>query len=286
MYLIIRFIFGLAVGSFLNVLALRYNSDEFLLTKKTTGGRSRCPQCGHALSWYELIPIISFILQKRKCLDCGKKISWIYPLGEICGGLIFAFVPKVIASLYYPAPSFFSPAVLIWIAIFLTLQLLSFIDYRLQIIPDEGSLLLIILGALASFAYPIKILGVKASSFIGHYAFLFGFQDSPWVNRILGVVAAALFFGTLILITKGKGMGMGDLKLSVGLGLIFGWPDVVLAIGFAFIIGALFGSVLILSGRKNAKNAVPFVPFLALGAALVFFFGYPITNWYFGLLYI
>lgn len=286
MYVVIRFVFGLAVGSFLNVLATRYNPDKFLLTEETAGGRSHCPHCKHVLSWHELIPVISFLLLRAKCAHCKTKISWLYPLGEIISGLIFAFVPEVIYAVQYPTPSFFSPVILIWVVIFLLLQLLSFIDYRLQLIPDEGNLLLIVLGALATFAYPLNILGIKAGSFVGHYAYLFGFQDSLWVNRILGVIIAVVFFSILILITKGKGMGVGDLKLSLGLGLVFGWPDVALVIGFAFIIGAIFGLGLVFLKKKSAKLAVPFVPFLALGAATVFFFGLPIMNWYFSLLYL
>ncbi|MDO8504370.1 MAG: prepilin peptidase [Candidatus Liptonbacteria bacterium] len=281
---IIRFIFGLAVGSFLNVLATRYNPDGFLLSKNSLGGRSHCPHCKHALSWYELVPLVSFAVQGGKCLNCRAKISFLYPIGELLGGLIFVFVPEKIASLSYPAPSFLSAQVFVWLCIFLLLQLLSFIDFRFQIIPDEGSLALVVLGVLASFVYPLNILGMKAFSFIGHYAYLFNFQDSLVANRLFGVAVGAAFFGLLILITRGRGMGFGDLKLSLGLGLIFGWPDVLLVIGFAFIIGALIGGFLLLARRETMKSSLPFVPFLALGAVLVFFYGYKLTDFYFSFL--
>lgn len=286
MYLIIRFAFGLAIGSFLNVLATRYDPDEFLFTKKTVGGRSACPHCKRILRWYELIPILSFIFQGGRCLNCKEKISWLYPLGELTAGLIFALVPDKIAAISYPAISFFSPQIILWVSIFLTLQLLAFIDWRLGLVPDEGSLLLVILGALAAFAYPINVVGVKVLSFIGHFALLFGAQDSLWTNRALALIIAALFFGFLSLITKGKGIGFGDLKLSLGLALVFGWPDMVLAMGFAFILGAIAGGLLLLFKRRTMKSAVPFVPFLALGSALVFFFGFQIVNFYFGFLYL
>ncbi len=286
MDLIIRFIFGLAIGSFLNVLVTRYNPDEFLLTKKTLGGRSICPKCKKELSWYELIPIISFVIQGGKCRNCRTKISWLYPLGELTTGLIFALVPDKIAAISYPAISFFSPQVILWVLIFITLQLLAFIDFRLQLVPDEGSLALIILGALATFVFPLNMLGVTSSSFIGHYALLFGFQGSPWASRLLALVLLTLFFGLLSLITKGKGIGFGDLKLSLGLALVFGWPDAIIAIGFAFILGAIVGGLLLLFKGKNMKTAVPFVPFIALGAALVFLFGYQIVDKYFGILYL
>lgn len=286
MYLAIRFIFGLAVGSFLNVIVTRYNPDEFLLTKKVLGGRSICPHCKHQLSWYELVPVLSFAIQGGKCRNCKTKISWLYPLGELTTGLIFAFVPDKIAAISYPAISFFSPQVILWVSIFLVLQLLAFIDWRLQMVPDEGSLLLVILGALATFAYPIKIIGAKMLSFTGHYALLFGVQDSLWANRALALILAVTFFGLLTLITRGRGIGFGDLKLSIGLALIFGWPDVVLVMGFAFILGAIIGALLMLLKKKTMKSAVPFVPFLALGSVMIFFFGFQIVNWYFNLLYI
>jgi prepilin signal peptidase PulO-like enzyme (type II secretory pathway) len=286
MYLAIRFIFGLAIGSFLNVLVTRYNPDKFLLTKKTIGGRSICPKCKHELSWYELIPLISFAIQGGKCRNCKTKISWLYPLGELTTGLILAFVPDKIAAISYPAVSFFSPEVVLWILIFITLQLLAFIDFRLQIVPDEGSLALIILGALATFVYSPSILGVASSSFVGHYALLFGFQGSLWTNRLLALVLLIVFFGLLSLITKGRGIGMGDLKLSLGLALVFGWPDAVIAIGFAFILGAVVGGLLLLFKGKTMKTAVPFVPFIALGAVLVFLLGFQVVDKYFGLLYI
>lgn len=284
MYGIIRFFFGLAVGSFLNVLAVRYNPDRFLLTRETLGGRSHCPGCKKRLSWYELVPIVSFVLQRGRCLNCKMKISWIYPLGELLSGLIFLFVPEVVASVSYPVPGQLSPQVILWILVFLTLQLMTFIDFRLQLVPDEGSVALIILGALSAFVYPLHSLGLKAFSFIGHYAYLFGFQNTMLGNRLFGVVVGALFFTLLILITRGKGMGIGDLKLSLGLGLLFGWPDIAVLIGIAFVLGAIVGGALLLLRRKKMKAAVPFVPFLAASAALVFFFGFNLASAYFGLL--
>lgn len=286
MYLIIRFIFGLAVGSFLNVLATRYEPDKFLLTKKSVGGRSFCPHCKHPLSWYELIPLFSFAIQGGKCRNCKTKISWFYPLGELSAGLIFAFVPDKIAAISYPAISFFSPQVILWVLIFLTFQLLAFIDWRLKLVPDEGSLSLIVLGAFAAFVYPINAVGFKVLSFTGHYALLFGAQESVWANRALALIVMTIFFGLLSFVTKGKGIGLGDLKLSLGIAFVFGWPDAALVAGFAFILGAIVGGVLLFFKRKSMKSAVPFVPFLALGAALVFFLGFQIVDKYFGLLYL
>lgn len=284
MEIFFRFIIGLAFGSFLNVIASRYDPDKFLFNSKSLGGRSKCDHCHKTLRWFELIPLVSYILQLGKCRHCKARLSSGHPIGELTMGLLFAFLPGRIASFGTPGASLYSPEIILWLLTAITFYLLSAIDLRLHIVPDEGNLFLVILGALATFVYPIKSLGVKVFSFLGPYANLFGFQEGAWANRLLATILAMAFFGFLILITKGRGMGIGDLKMSVGLGLLFGWPDIAVVIGLAFIFGALLGIYLIASKSTTLKTAVPFVPFLVLASFVVVFFGKEIVTAYFNIL--
>ena len=128
---LILFILGIAIGSFLNVVSLRYEPGQKLMDFKIIGGRSHCPYCGKILSWYELVPLFSFLIQKGKCRNCEHKLSWQYPLVELLSGLIFVFVPLV-ASYW--------PLVIIWLLIFILFLLLSIIDFRHYIIPDSINL--------------------------------------------------------------------------------------------------------------------------------------------------
>ena len=139
------FIFGLAIGSFLNVVSLRYRPEQKLLDLKIIGGRSACPHCQKTLRWYELIPLLSFIVQFGKCRSCGQRLSLQYPLVEILTGLIFVFVPYLLSSILN---SQFSILIAVWLLIFILFLLLSIIDFRHYIIPDSINLSLAVLGVV------------------------------------------------------------------------------------------------------------------------------------------
>lgn len=269
---IILFALGAAVGSFLNVVSLRYSSAGPILGKQLLG-RSCCPGCRRSLRWFELVPIFSFVFLRGRCRTCKKRISLQYPLTEILSGLIFVFVPAGLGGQINPAGS-------AWLLIFETLLLIGLIDLRLHIIPDEANILLLILGILLAFWGRFD---PPHDAFIGFYAMLFGTWKNIWLNRLVAAGFAATFFGFLILATKGKGMGMGDLKLAVPLAVVFGWPDMLIITALAFIFGSLLGGYTLLFRRGTLKSAVPFGPFLALASVTVFFFGQDILNWYFGL---
>ncbi|MDP3014871.1 MAG: prepilin peptidase [bacterium] len=296
------FIFGLAVGSFLNVVALRYRPTFKLLNFKTLklylGGRSKCPICHKTLVWYELIPIFSFLIQKGKCRHCGHLISLQYPLVEILSGLIFVFVPLSLSSLMVNGQW----STVIWLLVFLLFLLLSIIDFRQYIIPDSINLSLAVLGIVLIFLevglpninvnlWEVRPPQIDNFSFFGHYAMLFDFWplsivNSQWLmvmNHLFAALIAMAFFGAIILLTKGKAMGVGDFKLVGALGLIFGWPDILMVLFLAFIIGAVFSVILLIGKKKKIKEAVPFGPFLVVASSLTFFFGYQIIDGYFKL---
>jgi prepilin signal peptidase PulO-like enzyme (type II secretory pathway) len=245
------FIFGLAIGSFINVVATRYDGDHFLFANTVIGGRSHCEGCKKTLRWFELIPLFSFLAQRGRCRRCDANLSFQYPLAELTSGLIFVFVPLAIGAL--------SLAAIFWIIVFELLLLMSLIDIALGIIPDEICVMLAVLGILLAI-------------------------NNNAESRLIGAVAAGAFFGLLILITKGKGMGMGDLKLSIPLGLLFGWPNITLVLMFSFLTGAIAGLASIAFQKNTMKGTIPFGPFLALGAAIVFFWGPSLVSWYLSLL--
>jgi leader peptidase (prepilin peptidase) / N-methyltransferase len=243
------FIFGVAIGSFLNVVALRYDGEHFLLDPKMIGGRSHCPHCKKTLVWYELLPMVSWVVQGGKCRTCKARIGWQYPIVEFLSGLIFVFIPLH----YLPFTIYQLP--ILWTIAFEILLLIAYIDIRLGIIPDELNVALFI-------------------------AAIFTLTGSTWLNHALAGIGAAIFFGALVAITRGKGMGLGDVKLALPLGLLFGYPNILLVVGFSFVIGALFGLGAIMLGKKTMQSSVPFAPFLVIAAAITFFVGQPLIAWY------
>ena len=277
MAFVVLFIFGLVIGSFLNVVSLRYDGTYFILDPKVIGGRSRCPHCGRTLRWFELVPLLSFLLQGGRCRRCKTRLSAQYPIIELISGLIFVLVPLRVGTLMVTGSlTWFLSAV--WVLAFLILLLASAIDIRTGIIPDE---LNVGLGALAI------VLGIfltvspgGGGSILGPLGALLSAPGGVWVGRISGAVFGFIFFEFLLLVTHRKGIGMGDVKLALPLGLLFGWPDILPVVGFAFICGALAGITLIFLKKKTMQGALPFGPFLALGAVFVLFFGAPVAQWY------
>ncbi|MFH1346888.1 MAG: prepilin peptidase [Spirochaetota bacterium] len=292
---ILLFIFGLTVGSFLNVVIFRYQPGKKVLDSKLIGGpgnwkaRSRCMSCEKNLAWYELLPLASFLTQKGKCRGCGAKISFQYFLIELLSGATFVFVPMFWAAslplmLIPEYISMFLILSFIWILIFLALIVLSAIDFRHFIIPDSMNVFLAVLGiVLLAVNYYYERFSYIGGSFFGYYADLFGLRENIWVNYFFAVAIVMIFFGLIIVLSRGKGMGWGDFKLAGALGLILGWPDILGACFLAFIIGLVFSLVFVAFHKKKMKDIIPFGPFLALGASLVFFFGHQLMSLYFKL---
>jgi prepilin signal peptidase PulO-like enzyme (type II secretory pathway) len=280
---LLLFCFGLIFGSFLNVIAVRYNENEFLLTRKTIGGRSHCPSCKKRLTFFELVPLFSFLFQRGRCRKCGYKLSWQYPISELLSGIVFALVPtqKLFTSLsLFSTPPWVLP--ILWVIVFEALLLISLIDFRLTIIPDELNVLLVIAGLAISF-FSARDFGLATGSFLGPYALMFGFRNSLALNRLFAAVFALVLFGVIILVTRGRGMGLGDLKLALALAVVFGWPEIIAIVISAFVIGSMVGIYLIARREKGIKSYVPFGPFLATASFVVFFWGENIIRWYFSL---
>ena len=272
------FFFGTLLGSYLDVLASRFSPERGF--KNSFRGRSRCESCEGNLRWFELIPLFSFLVQRGKCRRCLSKLSFRYPIVEIITGLIFVLVPLKLGLGF---------STFLWLLLFLTLIVITIIDIRLKIIPDQLNLIILGLGvvgvASAELTNQFGLLGGKiVGSSLGSYALIFWLDDSSaWINYLAGALVGLFLFGGLYLFSRGRAMGMGDVKLAASLGLFVGWPDAIFSFAAAFIIGAMAGVVLLALGKKEMKDSLPFGPFIALGMTLIFFFGYHILNGYFAL---
>jgi leader peptidase (prepilin peptidase) / N-methyltransferase len=218
------------------------------------------------------------MMQGGRCRTCHARLSFAYPATELATGLIFVLVPWRVASFYGVTGGTLVALAALWAAVFCVLLLISQIDLRLGIIPDELTVLLLGLG--------IGIIFVLQNNMIGQGSFLLlpslGLDANAgiWLSHIVGAFVGAGLFGGLWLLTKGRGMGMGDVKLAPPLGLLLGWPDSLAAFMAAFIIGAVVGVAAIFARRKTMQSAIPFGPFLALGVFVIFFWGEAIVQAY------
>lgn len=251
MTLIVTIIFaglGLIIGSFLNVVILRLN------TQKTLGGRSACMSCRSTLSWYELIPVFSYLGLGGKCKSCQSKISVQYPLVEIFTGLVFTLLFLKFSDLFFYDIISFSASYAYYALMSSLLIVITVYDLKHKIIPDILSLVFGILGFIGIFIFDQGYLSLHWPSLSD---FLAGF--------VLSVPFALLWF-----LSRGKWMGLGDGKLLVGLGFMLGMLGVLSAVVFAFWAGGAIGILLLIFSKKyGRKSEVPFAPFLVLGAFLV-----------------
>ncbi|MDZ4205686.1 MAG: prepilin peptidase [Patescibacteria group bacterium] len=244
------FVLGLVVGSFLNVVGLRWGTGQTLL------GRSHCPSCNKILKWWELVPIVSFFVLKARCRECQVKISWQYPTVEILTGLVFATIFNLQFSILQN---------LLFLTIFCIYIVIVIYDIRHKIIPDE----LVYVAIFLSLLIPL---------------FFVSYATLDWLS---GPILFA-FFGLIWLFSRGRAMGFGDAKLGLSVGFLLGASQGFSAIILAFWIGAFVSLLYIflnktglLTGKagflKNAekltmKSEIPFAPFIVAGAwmSLVF----------------
>jgi|SRR3989344_973465 len=240
------FIVGLCIGSFLNVVIFRLNRKRGIFT-----GRSECPRCLKKLRWYDLFPVLSFIVLKRKCRNCKNKISFVYPIIELVTAfcvILFYLVHKPtldVVNLYY-------------LIIIISFVALIFFDYLYLLIPDKIILPLIIISVLLGY-----------------------FIRRP---EFLGLLLSALIMGSIFvimyLVSGGKWVGLGDAKLLFLIGLVLGYPLGFLSLIFSVWIAALVGIILIVLGRATRKTALPFGSFLAGISILIIIFQDEISQFF------
>lgn len=242
--MILFFVIGLAIGSFLNVLIFRIDD-----LKSVIYTRSHCPSCKHVLAWYDLIPFLSFVLLRAKCRYCKTNISWQYPFVELGVGLLFL-------SLYLIFGLGFS--LIFYLLIFSILTVIFVYDIRTQTVPEY-------------FSWAALGLALLGGWYFGGYSL---------TSSLLGALIAGGFLGLLVLISREQWMGAGDIKIGITLGLLTGYPNALLGLFLAFIMGSVVGLLFILLTKKSLKSSLPFAPFLILSSMITLVFGRYIVDWY------
>lgn len=249
MIILFVFVIGLCFGSFINALVYRLKYKQSIIK-----GRSKCPNCQKELGLLELVPIISFVIQKGRCTGCKENISWQYPLVELLSGLLFVIIYLVILPetleewIITVGYAFFS---IFLIAIFTY-------DFKYYLIPD----VIVIPGIVLAIIFS-----------------LISYNITIW-KSFLGAAIAGGFFLFLVLVSKEKWMGWGDVKLGLFIGALLGWPLILLGLLMSFVLGAAVGIGLIIFKKKNMKSALPFGTFLTLSAVLVLLWGNRVLDWY------
>jgi leader peptidase (prepilin peptidase)/N-methyltransferase len=249
---IFLFCLGAAVGSFLNVCIYRLPRRESIVHP-----RSFCPYCKHKIIWYDNIPFLSYIILKRRCRYCKRIISFRYFLVELIAASLFLFL-----FIQFGLSVFFW----IYVMLFSSLIVVSFIDIDIQEIPDEISLSGILIGLIVSFIFPQLQLRVSHQSAL-LYSFL-GVLVGGGSIYITGLIGNAIF--------KKESMGGGDVKLMAMIGAFIGWKLALLTFFVAPFLGTAVGIVLKI---KEGRSLIPYGPFLSLAALIAICWGQAIIAW-------
>ncbi|MDP2676441.1 MAG: prepilin peptidase [bacterium] len=282
--IVFAFLFGLIFGSFANVILVRLNTGESIVTKG-----SRCFSCAKKLKWFDLVPIVSFFALRGRCRFCKSKISIQYPIVELGTGILFLLL---FLNFYFGFDLLFGfwhlslerflilGYWLLIVAAWYMLWVASLYDLRHMILPDR---LLIF-----AFFFGVAALGVSYVLPLTHNPFLITHSLSPITHYSLlyqfgAAFLASLFFFFLWFLSHGKWMGLGDAKFVFVLAPLFSPLLLLIALMLSFVIGTIASVSLLLFRKADMKTKVPFGPFLFLGALISFLGGTPIFDWYLGL---
>lgn len=267
---IIILVLGMCVGSFLNMAIFRLAKNYGLIFKqfpknksqKINEDRSYCDFCGRQLKWYENVPVISWIIQGGETKCCGKKLPIQYPLLELSVGIIF-----LVTSLQLRVTSYWEIINLLIYLVIASLLIFNLVfDLKYMILPDFINYSLIGLS--------IILLVIKG----GHIG--------PPVQNVIVGFGALLFFFILnrIKIRGSEAMGMGDVKYSLFMGLFLGWPNILVAIYFAFVVGAITSLILLSFKLIKKEKPIPFGPFLIIGTVVAKIWGTQLIKYFFGVI--
>lgn len=239
------FIFGIVIGSFLNVCILRIPKHETIVTE-----RSHCMNCGYQLSWYDMVPVFSWLFLGGKCRKCKAPISPQYPIVEALNGVLYVLIFLV---------EDFSLEAVLYCLLASALLVLSVIDWRTYEIPVGINIFILILGILRVVT-----------------------DYRCWWNYLIGFLCVSLFLYLLFWISKGKAIGGGDIKLMAAAGLLLGWKLIILA----FLLGCIIGAIIhvIRMRVSKADHVLAMGPYLSVGIFIAALWGNQFLNWYFSML--
>lgn len=244
--LVLFFILGLSIGSFLNVII--YRMDQL---KTIINTRSSCPNCKHQLSWYDLVPVFSFLTLLGKCRYCKKPISWQYPVIELITGLVFALLflkfNLGLALVYY-------------LIIFSILIVVAVYDIKTQLVPEN-------------FIWLVLILSLAFGWHFGNFGLL---------KMFYGALIGGGLLAVLVYASREKWMGAGDIKIGVIMGALLGYPVAIFGLFASFVFGSIVGLIYIYYKRKTIKAALPFAPFIIFSLLFSLIFGQMAIYWYWG----
>lgn len=291
---VLGFTLGTVLGSFIKAIADRSLTDRSFL------GRSYCEKCKHLLSWYDLLPLFSSLYLKGKCRYCKKKIGKEYFIVELLSGFLFAFL---FWHHFQTLPDFNEPykvtvfffELLFKVFVVLVLSIITLTDIKEMLIPDRivipsiivatTSLILVTVYKVWYLYYFLsndslgQYLIPPYSDYFQRHAY---YLSEPLIGSVLSGIVIGMFFLLLVLITRGRGMGGGDIKLGAFIGIALGFPNSIFAMMLSFITGAAFSIILILLGKKHFGQTIPFGPFLVLGSLITMFYGNDILRLYLG----
>lgn len=240
-WMTITIIYGVLIGSFLNVCIYRIPEKQSVVVV-----RSHCMSCGKQIKWYDLVPLVSFLILRGKCRYCKAKLSWQYPSVEALNGILYGIIVlvngfNITSILYCLATS--------------ALLALSIIDWRTYEIPPSFNIFIGILGIIRLIL------------------------DLPhWYNYVIGFVSVSGFLLLIFLVTKGRGIGFGDVKLMAAAGLLLGWKLIILSLGLGCVLGSIIHITLMYV--KDKDRVLAFGPYLSLGIFISMLYGEQIIEWY------
>lgn len=251
-YLFLAFL-GLVVGSFLGMLSYRLPRGLSII------GRSFCDKCKKNIPWYKNIPVVYYLLSWGRCGTCGARIHWRYPIIELTTSIAFVSTSYLWLPPQAGNPNFGDVFSLLFFILLTTFYIsLIIIDLESQILPDE-----ILLG-LAFLLLLYLLLSPSPTLFI----------------NVLSGFSVFVFFLFLHIITRGRGMGFGDVKMVFVLGSLLGFPGILVWLFLSFLTGAAIGIILLLLGRAKLGRPIPFGPFLLVSTWVTIFWGSAIFQWY------
>jgi leader peptidase (prepilin peptidase)/N-methyltransferase len=241
---IVIFLFGIVIGSFLNVCIFRIPNHETVVTE-----RSHCMRCGYQLSWYDMVPVFSWLFLRGRCRKCKEPISPQYPIIEAMNGILYLLVFVV---------NGFSVQSILYCLLMSALLVLSVIDWRTYEIPIGINIFILCLGILQVIT-----------------------DYKNWMNYLAGFLCISILLELILLLSRGRAIGGGDVKLMAAAGLLLGWKRIILA----FLLGCIIGSVIHLLRMRisGADRVLAMGPYLSAGIAIAALWGTQMLNWYLGM---